>query len=195
MMPMSPRGTALAKASGAPPMMAVPQSGPITSRPSSRASRLSASSSASGTLSLKIMHMSPRCSALRASAAANSPGTEISARLASGCRCSAAAKRARIAMPAARGGRCAAGRARSARRRARLVPVCVALGLDREDQIVGLAAASPSQPAGRHRAGSRLLAGVPIISAASSTPGSATRSRATGASAPPSRDRSPCGPR
>ena len=33
MMPMSPRGTTLAKPSGTPPMIAVPQSGPITKRP------------------------------------------------------------------------------------------------------------------------------------------------------------------
>ena len=39
-MPMSPRGTALAKASGMPLMIAVPQSGPITRRPSARASLL-----------------------------------------------------------------------------------------------------------------------------------------------------------
>ena len=45
MMPMSPRGTTLAKPSGTPPMIAVPQSGPMTRQPESRASRLSATSS------------------------------------------------------------------------------------------------------------------------------------------------------
>ena len=63
-------------------MIAVPQSGPIIRSPRSRAWRLSAASSSSGTLSEKISTWSPRSSALRASAAANSPGTEISARFA-----------------------------------------------------------------------------------------------------------------
>ena len=40
--PMSPRRTSLAKPSGTPPMIAVPQSGPMTSNPRSCASRLSA---------------------------------------------------------------------------------------------------------------------------------------------------------
>ena len=84
MIPMSPLGTALANASGTPAMMAVPQSGPMTRSPRSRASRFSATSSRSGTLSEKIMTSRPRRSAFRASAAAKSPGTEISARLASG---------------------------------------------------------------------------------------------------------------
>ena len=70
MTPMSPRGTRLANASGVPPMMAVPQSGPITRRPSALASRLRATSSSSGTLSLKIMTSRPPRSALRASPAA-----------------------------------------------------------------------------------------------------------------------------
>ena len=68
--PISPRGTRLANASGVPPMMAVPQSGPSTKRPSALPSRLSATSSARGTLSLKIITSRPQLSALRASAAA-----------------------------------------------------------------------------------------------------------------------------
>ena len=84
MIPMSPLGTALANANGTPAMMAVPQSGPMTRSPRSRASRFSATSSRSGTLSEKIMTLRPRRSAFLASAAAKSPGTEISARLASG---------------------------------------------------------------------------------------------------------------
>ena len=89
-MPMSPCGTTLAKPSGTPPMIAVPQSGPITKRPRSRALRLSAASSSSGTLSEKIMAWSPSSNALCASATAKSPGTEISARLAAGSRLMAA---------------------------------------------------------------------------------------------------------
>ncbi len=90
MMPMSPRGTTLANASGAPPTIAVPQSGPITNRPRSRASRLSATSSSTGILSEKIMTWSPSPKALRASATAKCPGTEISARLAAGIALTAA---------------------------------------------------------------------------------------------------------
>ena len=102
MMPMSPRGTTLAKASGTPPMMAVPQSGPITSRPS--CARLA--------LQLDLLARGARCRrrssrrgrariAFRASAAAKSPGTEISARLASGiCACAARSVRGRQAAPA-----------------------------------------------------------------------------------------------
>ena len=71
-------------------MIAVPQSGPITKRRCSRACRLSAASSSIGTLSEKIMTWSPSSNALRASATAKSPGTEISARLAAGSRLTAA---------------------------------------------------------------------------------------------------------
>src|SRR5262249_40890537 len=81
-MPILPRGTTLANASGAPPMIAVPQSGPIISKPRCFASRLSATSSSIGTLSLNIITCRPLFSARRASAAANSPGTEMSARFA-----------------------------------------------------------------------------------------------------------------
>ena len=95
MMPMSPRGTTLAKPRGTPPMIAVPQSGPITKRRRSRASRLSAASSSIGTLSEKIMTCSPNSIALRASATAKSPGTEISARLAAGSRLDGGANGAR----------------------------------------------------------------------------------------------------
>ena len=68
--PIEPERTALAKPKGTPPMMAVPQSGPITSRPRRVASRLSAASCARGTLSLNKKTLSPSLTALRASAAA-----------------------------------------------------------------------------------------------------------------------------
>ena len=83
-MPMSPMGTRLANARGVPPRIAVPQSGPITRSSRWRASSFSAISSSSETLSLNIMTWSPALRAFRASAAAKSPGTEISARLALG---------------------------------------------------------------------------------------------------------------
>ncbi|MGY4419727.1 hypothetical protein ACVWY2_002152 [Bradyrhizobium sp. JR6.1] len=91
MMPILPRLILLANASGAPPITAVPQSGPIIRRPAARACCLSDNSSSRDTLSLNIRTCRPRLSALRASAAANSPGTEISARLISGLALTAAA--------------------------------------------------------------------------------------------------------
>ena len=72
--PIGPRRTALAKPSGLPLMIAVPQSGPISRRPRASASRLSATSSSIATLSEKIITCMPSASALRASRAACSPG-------------------------------------------------------------------------------------------------------------------------
>ena len=82
--PMAPRRTLFANASGTPSMIAVPQSGPITSSSRFAAARLSAISSASGTLSLKSMTLRPSPSAFQASAAAYSPGTDTSARFGPG---------------------------------------------------------------------------------------------------------------
>ena len=82
-MPMFPRRTAFAKARPTPLMIAVPQSGPITSRPFSWASVFSASSSSTDTLSEKIMTCLPAFSALRASRAAKAPLTEMITRFVS----------------------------------------------------------------------------------------------------------------
>ena len=57
--PTGPAPTALAKPSPTPPSMAVPAPGPITSRPSRLARRFSATSSATGTLSLNSSTCSP----------------------------------------------------------------------------------------------------------------------------------------
>ena len=78
--PMRPRRTWLANPSGTPPTMAVPQSGPITSRPWAWASCLMASSCSSETLSENRNTSKPALIALSASAAAYAPGTEICAR-------------------------------------------------------------------------------------------------------------------
>ena len=97
MTPIPPRRTRFAKASGTPAMIAVPQSGPITIRPRSRASRLRATSSSTGTLSLKTRTLRPAASARLASRAAKGPGTDTMARLAPGSASQAAripAKRA-----------------------------------------------------------------------------------------------------
>ena len=68
--PMSPRRTAFAKPSGTPSRMAVPQSGPISSRPRETARRLSSISSSMGTLSLNRKTLTPRLRAFSASAVA-----------------------------------------------------------------------------------------------------------------------------
>ncbi len=79
-MPTGPGLVALAKPSPTPPTTAVPQSGPITSRPRSVAVRLSATSWSSGTLSLKIITSWSASRASIASASALAPGTETSTR-------------------------------------------------------------------------------------------------------------------
>ena len=98
--PIAPRRTRFANASGTPSMIAVPQSGPMTSSFRFAAARFSATSSASATLSLKSMTLRPRASAFSASAAAYSPGTETSARFAPGV--------APAAIAIERGGACSA---------------------------------------------------------------------------------------
>jgi hypothetical protein len=68
--PMEPGRTALPKHSATLLRIAVPQSGPIISRPFSWAVRLRLTSSSTDTLSLKSMTCSPASSAWRASRAA-----------------------------------------------------------------------------------------------------------------------------
>ena len=63
--PMSPRRTTLAKPSGTPLTIAVPQSGPMTMRSWSRAYVLIVSSSATETLSEKSITLRPDASALQ----------------------------------------------------------------------------------------------------------------------------------
>ncbi|MNF07153.1 hypothetical protein D3C80_2072710 [compost metagenome] len=63
MMPIMHLGATLAKASGAPAILAVPQSGPITIRPLSRALVFSATSCSTLTLSENIITLQPSSSA------------------------------------------------------------------------------------------------------------------------------------
>ena len=83
-MPTGPGRVALAKPRPTPPTIAVPQSGPITSRPRSVATSLSAISCSRGTLSLKIITSRSASRASIASSRACWPGTETSARSAPG---------------------------------------------------------------------------------------------------------------
>ena len=81
-MPMEPRGATLLKPSPTPLMMAVPQSGPMSSSPLLAARALRRRSCSMETLLLKRNTCSPWRSACSASSQACSPATEITARLA-----------------------------------------------------------------------------------------------------------------
>ena len=70
MTPMSPRGTRLAKASGVPPMMAVPQSGPMHQAAQRLAFALQRHLLGQGHVVAEDHHVEAARSALRASAAA-----------------------------------------------------------------------------------------------------------------------------
>ncbi len=78
--PIGPAGTECEKPRPIPATIAVPQSGPITSRPRSAARSFSQTSCSTGTWSEKIITSKPASRASTASANANWPGTEISAR-------------------------------------------------------------------------------------------------------------------
>ena len=175
MIAISPRGTTLAKAKGTPPIMAVPQSGPMTSSPRSAASSFRALSSAMRTLSLKIIACRPRRMALRASAAAKSPGTEISARLAPGNADTAVRSvRGRQLSPSPSAPLGVASRSEALASAA----IAAAASRARMARIKSPPrAASPSVASRSASAMISLLAGVPIIKAASSTPSSAATAR------------------
>ena len=82
--PTGPCGTALAKPSAMPLMIAVPAFCPMHSSPRLTASRFRLISSSNGTLSEKRRTCRPRSSAALASVAAERPATEMTARLVSG---------------------------------------------------------------------------------------------------------------
>jgi hypothetical protein len=85
--PIGPARTRLANPSAAPPISAVPQSGPISSSPRSRARAFRSISCSTGTLSENSSTCRPASSASWATGLANRPGTEITASVASGsCR-------------------------------------------------------------------------------------------------------------
>ena len=84
MTPIPPCGKTLAKASGLPAIIAVPQSGPITMSPFSRASVFSSTSCSSGTLSENSITLLLANNPSFATPAEYSPATETSNRFASG---------------------------------------------------------------------------------------------------------------
>ena len=170
-MPMPPTGTSLAKASGVPPIRAVPQSGPMSNRPRRRASSLRARSSSRDTLSLKTKTWRPLASAFRASAAAKGPGTETKARPAPGS-ASAAAVRVRgcqVAAPAP------SVLGVSSRASASFRAASPAWRPSTRNAMTRSPAAACRPSSDNRPAASRmsLFDGVPIIRAASATPGKA----------------------
>ncbi len=168
--PTAPRRTALAKPSGMPSTIAVPQSGPMTRSFRSRAYFFREISSASDTLSLNSITLSPRRSAFIASAAAYSPGTEIKARFASGD-CASAICRLRSGWAAGPPPAARSGPLSSAATAAEIAASSAAADLPRTatSRSFGLAATLASiSPASRSRS---RLAGVAITAEACSTPG------------------------
>src|SRR5262249_21070852 len=137
--PISPAATVCAKPRPTPPTTAVPQSGPITSRPRSAAMSLSVISCSTGMLSEKIMTSQPASSASIASANAYRPGTETSTSPGPPRRAAAAVVRGggaggrRGGAPGAGaggGGRGGAAAPRRPRQR------CLVLGADGDQQVV-----------------------------------------------------------
>ena len=183
-MPTLPRGTALANAMGTPAISAVPQSGPIKSRPRSWAKPLRLTSSSIETLSENMSTCSPRSSAARASPAAYSPGREIRTKFASGSKpCAPPRLRARRDDDAALCAfslkkPCAAAIAASA---------CAAVPA-RTAMIKSLAPASCPVATSKLAANNKaLLDALAIMREASSTPCSAATRRETRMSATESR--------
>ena len=173
--PMRPRGIALAKPSGTPSRMAVPQSGPIMSRPRSSATRLHSISVSIGALSLKSMTCSPARSAFSASAPAYAPGTEISATFASGKSFSAEPSVRGAALVAVGAGGLLATSACSAALRA--ASAAAAESATTAMMRSAGSAAAPSRASSPACSSSARLCGVPIIAAAALTPATASMSR------------------
>ena len=177
--PTGPRRTTFAKHSGMPPMIAEPQSGPINSRPSSRACSFNAISSSSVTLSEKSITCRPWSSARRASRAAYAPGIEITATFAPGASASApssdAGSCAATPPPAPPPPDCPFARAASA---AASVAVATA-GLSQSTAMTRSAGVTPPSSAAPHPRDDRRsrFSGVPIATTASRTPARPLSSR------------------
>ena len=169
-MPTGPRSSTFEKPSPTPSISAVPQSGPIMSRPSSSALRFSASSDSTGTPSEKQNTCSPASRACAHSYAPCCPGTEITARFSSG--------RARAAAPIDRGASCAdppvpapaAFRSRSSMASSAACAAASSAARTASTRSFGprSSCASRSKP---WRSSSSTLSGVAFTAEASSTPG------------------------
>jgi hypothetical protein len=173
--PIRPRPTTFAKPRGVPLIIAVPQSGPIMSRPLERASRLSSISVDRGTLSLKSMTCNPARKAFRASNPACMPGTEMSTRLAlsSTLRADCNVRGRGVAWAAGAEGREAVSAASAASAPARAADASASMAMIRS---LG-EAVSPSAVSNPASARSVRFEGVPIMAAARRTPSTSSRSR------------------
>ena len=174
-MPIGPRATRLAKPRPTPSMIAVPQSGPMTSSPASRPRALSAISSDRATLSLNRKMLRPASIARWATKAAYAPGTAMDTRFVPGCSRTASATLA--GRPAARGcpgsGRAPASNDTSCRSAASKPGSSQRSAITRS---IGPAAARSAR--GNPAEASRpILAAVPIITSADTTPSTRLNSR------------------
>ncbi|WP_243545658.1 hypothetical protein [Pseudodesulfovibrio tunisiensis] len=150
-------------------MIAVPQSGPMTSRPRSVAYCFSAISCSTGTLSENSMTFNPAPRAFMASAPANSPGVEINARLASGF--SARVPRREMGVGSSEEPLCTSLGANASAAAANASGRASSSPLMTSTRSLGLAAgADSSSPLWTSRS---MLAGVPMRAEASSMPGRA----------------------
>ena len=179
-MPTGPGRTALANPSPTPPTTAVPQSGPITSRPRRAASSLSRTSASTGTLSLKTSTDRPAPRASIVSVKACGPGTETRARSAPPVRRAADATvrgagspPPRPAPPAAPAELAASAASRAARAAA---TVSGSAARSATTRSLGPVPAGGAKPAPRIRS---RLSSVPIATCAAETPSTRVTSRLT----------------
>ena len=168
--PMAPRRTLFANASGTPSMIAVPQSGPITSSWRFAAARLSAISSASDTLSLKSMTLRPSARAFSASAAAYSPGTDTSARFGPGDASTAIPIERGCAGPASPLAAAAGARAFSAASTFAIAALAAPSFFARTTTSRALGCGARPRSTSPTSASSEMLPSVAMIAEASSTP-------------------------
>ena len=170
MMPVSPRATSLAKASGTPPMMAVPQSGPISSTTTFSGVASSARSRPRGDVVGEDHDVEAGCDGLHGFGRGEGTGNGDQGQVGVGKWASAEAMvRGARRLSIDRGGCFGRGETGVGLRR---VPSRPIVASRRGWQSPGRRGrlASPSAPARQHQPGCARLAGVPIIRPHSSTP-------------------------
>ncbi|MCP9954915.1 hypothetical protein [Actinomadura madurae] len=175
--PTGPGRTAFANPRPAPPITAVPQSGPITISPRRAAASFSVISWASGTLSLKIITLRPASSASIASGNTCGPGTDSSATVASARAAADPVVRAGSGAPSTPppdGGRAASRSSPSSASRASSRPPS-------STRIATTRSSGPASPGTSNpiRPNISRFSPVPIATIAAATPGRSDSSRLT----------------
>ena len=194
MMPMSPRGTRLAKASGTPPMMAVPQSGPITRRPSVLRLALQRHFLGERHVVAEDHHVETRAQRLARLGGGVVAGHGDEREVASGLRAQRGAQGAGVPRTLCPSPRCAACRAAADAAASAAVAASAVSARTARTRSLAAAAFALGARAGRRRRGCACWRASPS-SARRPARRAWRRSRATGASAPPSRGRSRAGRR